>query len=101
MSVLVLSFPLGDITAVGKCCCRFTAGLQTLGLMDEIRKNPDVMSVLFTYTSPDPLTASSVGKVFLVDLSNADTNRGRQERKTMVFWADFLQDLEGNELGRL
>jgi hypothetical protein len=78
-----------------KCFLRFTSGLQTLGILDEIRKMPDSWHDLFVHVQAK-LDAASVENLFKTcHLSEPGNFKYRQERTTISFWRDFLADVEG------
>jgi hypothetical protein len=73
---------------------RWKGGLETLGVLQAIVKNPDVLEEAFVY-SAKPLDATSVDNLFSVSFSEKGGNKYTLEKKAHSHWLDFLQDAEG------
>jgi len=75
--------------------CRFKDGLRTLNVLQAVERHTDAMRSVFVHQCC-PLTASDVDAVFKMrHLSERGSNRWQAETRTLAYWADFLQDLEG------
>ncbi|KAK3578656.1 hypothetical protein CHS0354_002959 [Potamilus streckersoni] len=77
---------------------QFENGLQTMGLVDEIKKNKQQWREVFV-SSTKPLHALQMDSLFAVKWSAEGSNRKRIEERILVYWRDFLQDLEEGEGG--
>lgn len=73
---------------------RFVEGLGTLGLMEEMRKNPAVFYNMFV-SEERPLQAKDLCSLFKADFSVQGSNRRARENLTICFWRDWLIDIEG------
>lgn len=78
---------------------RFQEGLQTLGVLEEIRSNPSVFEDLFT-NPKKPLFANDLSSLFEVCFSPVGSNRWQQQNETICFWRDWLIDVEGKHFIR-
>lgn len=76
---------------------RFKEGLATLGVLDEVQKQPLTMRDAFVY-APRVLDATDVEDLFTYEWSAQGSNHFRMERTTQTNFRDFLQDAEGNKL---
>lgn len=60
-----------------------------------MQEHPAAMRNAFIYSSIT-LDATSFGSIFTVEKwSDASSNKFSAEKRTMTYWMDFLQDLEG------
>ncbi|XP_076578623.1 G2/M phase-specific E3 ubiquitin-protein ligase-like [Chaetodon auriga] len=75
---------------------QFAEGLKTLGLLEELRKNPAVFYSLFV-SEEIPLQAKDLCTLFDVDFSVQGSNRRDRENTTICFWRDWLIDIEEGE----
>lgn len=75
---------------------QFTEGLKTLGLLEELRKNPAVFYNMFV-SEEIPLQAKDLCTLFDVDFSVQGSNKRARENTTMCFWRDWLIDIEEGE----
>ncbi|XP_026072619.1 G2/M phase-specific E3 ubiquitin-protein ligase-like [Carassius auratus] len=73
---------------------QFVEGLKTLGLLEELRKNPAVFYNMFV-SEEIPLQAKDLCTLFDVDFSVQGSNRRDRENMTICFWRDWLIDIEG------
>lgn len=73
---------------------RFAEGFSTLGLLEELRKNPKVFYSMFV-NEERPLQAKDLNTLFEVVFSEQGSNRRAKENKTICFWRDWLIDVEG------
>lgn len=79
---------------------QFQHGLQSLGLLEEIRSHPHVFEDLFT-NAAKPLHANDLSSLFEVCFSPAGSNRRQLENHTICFWRDWLIDVEDGECSPL
>nr|XP_055073116.1 uncharacterized protein LOC129453083 [Misgurnus anguillicaudatus] len=75
---------------------QFVEGLKTLGLLEELRKNPVVFYNMFV-SEEIPLQAKDLCTLFEVDFSVQGSNRRDRENMTICFWRDWLIDIEEGE----
>ncbi|XP_026059142.1 G2/M phase-specific E3 ubiquitin-protein ligase isoform X2 [Carassius auratus] len=75
---------------------QFVEGLKTLGLLEELRKNPAVFYNMFV-SEEIPLQAKDLCTLFDVDFSVQGSNRRDRENMTICFWRDWLIDIEEGE----
>ncbi|XP_067234485.1 G2/M phase-specific E3 ubiquitin-protein ligase-like isoform X1 [Chanodichthys erythropterus] len=75
---------------------QFVEGLKTLGLLEELRKNPAVFYNMFV-SEEIPLQAKDLCTLFDVDFSAQGSNRRARENMTICFWRDWLIDIEEGE----
>lgn len=83
-----------DNSHIVTCFYRFVEGLKTLGLLEELRKNPAVFYNMFV-SEEVPLQAKDLCTLFDVDFSLQGSNRRDRENMTICFWRDWLIDIEG------
>ncbi|XP_063762683.1 G2/M phase-specific E3 ubiquitin-protein ligase-like [Eleginops maclovinus] len=74
---------------------RFKDGLKTLGVLPKIQQHPEAFRPLLCY-NPPTLTADSLDCLFTINWSEDGSNSRIGENKTVAFWRDFLQDVEGD-----
>ncbi|XP_049326724.1 G2/M phase-specific E3 ubiquitin-protein ligase-like [Astyanax mexicanus] len=72
---------------------QFRDGLKTLGLLDELRDNPDVFYSMFVADDP-PLLAKDLSSLFKVDFSVQRSNDRKKENTTICYWRDWMIDTE-------
>ncbi|XP_039678115.1 G2/M phase-specific E3 ubiquitin-protein ligase-like isoform X1 [Perca fluviatilis] len=75
---------------------QFAEGLKTLGLLEELRKNPAVFYNMFV-SEKIPLQAKELCTLFDVDFSVQGSNRRDRENQTICFWRDWLIEIEEGE----
>ncbi|XP_055073116.2 uncharacterized protein [Misgurnus anguillicaudatus] len=75
---------------------QFVEGLKTLGLLEELRKNPVVFYNMFV-SEEIPLQAKDLCTLFEVDFSVQGSNRRDRDNMTICFWRDWLIDIEEGE----
>ena len=76
---------------------RFMCGLNTMGLLDEVRKHPKGFEAVFLPNEEDSLTATKLmDEVFIVQYSEG--RDAKKENKVIEMWQSYLYDIEGNEL---
>ena len=74
---------------------RFRNGLKCLGVLDEMKNLEDV----FCYNGSKTLTAIQLLSLFSYEYGyDKDSNKGKRERMTEAYFADFVLDLEGMKL---
>ncbi|XP_042582775.1 uncharacterized protein LOC122137829 [Cyprinus carpio] len=73
---------------------QFVEGLKTLGLLEELRKNPAVFYNMFV-SEEIPLQAKDLCTLFDLYFSVQGSNRRDRENMTICFWRDWLIDIEG------
>ncbi len=73
---------------------RFSEGLQTLGLQDEMQKNSALFYDMFV-NDEKPLQAKDLCSLFNVNFSPQGSNRRARENQTICHWRDWLIDVEG------
>lgn len=83
-----------DDSHIVTCFYRFAEGLKTLGLLEELRKNPAVFYNMFV-SEKIPLQAKDRSTLFDVDFSVQGSNRRDRENMTICFWRDWLINIEG------
>ncbi|XDV26397.1 hypothetical protein PO909_030127 [Leuciscus waleckii] len=79
---------------------QFEDGLQTLGLLEEIKSRPHVFEDLFI-NFEKPQQAKDLSSLFEVCFSPVGSNRRQQENQTICFWRDWLIDVEEEECSPL
>ncbi|XP_067088310.1 G2/M phase-specific E3 ubiquitin-protein ligase-like [Osmerus mordax] len=72
---------------------RFKEGLRTLGLLEEVVKQPEAFRPLFC-SPPQTLNADGLDHLFVICFSSAGSNRRVQENIAVGFWRDYLLDAE-------
>ncbi|KAK2914210.1 hypothetical protein Q8A67_002609 [Cirrhinus molitorella] len=72
---------------------QFVEGLQTLGLLEEMRKNSALFYDMFV-NEEKPLQAKDLCSLFKVNFSPQGSNRRARENKTICHWRDWLIDVE-------
>ncbi|XP_032363460.1 G2/M phase-specific E3 ubiquitin-protein ligase [Etheostoma spectabile] len=75
---------------------QFAEGLKTLGLLEELRKNPVVFYNMFV-SEEIPLQAKDLCTLFDVDFSVQGSNSRYRENLTICFWRDWLIEIEEGE----
>ena len=72
-------------------------GLNTLGLVDEMKKSYYGFQKIFCYATSHKLTAEKFWDFILntVKYSEAGSNKRLKEEKIFSFWLDYLLDSEG------
>ncbi|KAL1270818.1 hypothetical protein QQF64_029834 [Cirrhinus molitorella] len=75
---------------------QFVEGLQTLGLLEEMRKNSALFYDMFV-NEEKPLQAKDLCSLFKVNFSPQGSNRRARENKTICHWRDWLIDVEEGE----
>ncbi|XP_062407242.1 G2/M phase-specific E3 ubiquitin-protein ligase-like [Sardina pilchardus] len=75
---------------------QFAEGLKTLGVLEELRKNPTLFYNMFV-SEEIPLQAKDLCTLFDVDFSVQGSNRRDRENSTICFWRDWLIEIEGGE----
>jgi len=75
-------------------CHRFKKGLRSLGVLEAIESNACVMNEAFVY-SASPLDATAVDSIFEISWSPQGSNRYKNEKRTVNYWRDYLQVLDG------
>ena len=77
---------------------RFSAGLNCLGLIDEMKICPQGFKKLFMYED-SPLTATQLLNVFDdIQLSEDGSNTRLRENDILCYWRDYIYDKEGKGL---
>ncbi|XP_076604161.1 G2/M phase-specific E3 ubiquitin-protein ligase [Chaetodon auriga] len=71
---------------------RFRAGLQTLGVFDQVQLFPSVFYSVFCETAVR-LTAQTVGQIFTINFSSQE-DRLNRETPVITFWRHFLLECE-------
>ena len=74
---------------------RFIEGLSTLGVLDAIKRYPELMKSLFVYDGQDTLKLDRIMQVMTVTYSEAGSNRYNGETETYAMWMDYLEAVEG------
>ena len=69
-------------------------GLGELGILSLLRKHPVTMRALFVATH-DILTAEIVQDLFKPDYSPSGSNQREREEEIIMYWINFLQEIEG------
>ncbi|KAK2861023.1 hypothetical protein Q7C36_005189 [Tachysurus vachellii] len=83
-------------TRASLLCMWFVEGLRTLGLLDDLRKNPAMCYSMFV-SEERPLQAKDLCTLFEVEFSAQGSNRRARENMTICFWRDWLIDMEKGE----
>ncbi|XP_051801645.1 G2/M phase-specific E3 ubiquitin-protein ligase-like isoform X4 [Acanthochromis polyacanthus] len=78
----------------------FVEGLRTLGLLEELKKNPAVFYDKFV-SQEKPLQAKDLCTLFSVDFSVQGSNRRIGENTTICYWHHWLIDVEEGECSPL
>ena len=75
---------------------RFVAGLDCLGLVQEMKKCPSGYARLFLFTE-SPLSATIIlDQIFdNIELSESGSNSRCAEDDTICYWRDYVVELEG------
>jgi hypothetical protein len=72
--------------------------LETFGIQALLRFHPEELKGVFMDT-PEPLLASRLESTFSTSyLSEPGSNRRRKEARTLVYWRDWLIEVEGKEV---
>uniref|UniRef100_A0A671XEA4 HECT domain-containing protein n=1 Tax=Sparus aurata TaxID=8175 RepID=A0A671XEA4_SPAAU len=69
-------------------------GLKTLGVAEAIEKDPDVLKPLFV-GGPKALEVQDLLDLFSPCFSPPGSNRRRQENQALMFWKDWLIEVDG------
>lgn len=85
MHSLILLFPM---------LYRFSEGLNTLGLLSQMKMHPNIFKEVFC-SSQRTLKTEDLISLFKAELSFPGSNRWRLEKKVEGYWRDFLVDVEG------
>ena len=74
---------------------RFKEGLERLGILKSIHSNPNAMKQAFVFNkeSLDATQLDSLMRITTTGRIEIVTST-KKEKKTYVYWQDFLQDLE-------
>nr|XP_055049228.1 G2/M phase-specific E3 ubiquitin-protein ligase-like [Misgurnus anguillicaudatus]XP_055049229.1 G2/M phase-specific E3 ubiquitin-protein ligase-like [Misgurnus anguillicaudatus] len=72
---------------------QFQEGLQCLGLIQDLQKNPSLFRVVLMFEEK-PLTARDLADLFVPQLSPLGTNKRELESKIICYWRDWLLDVE-------
>lgn len=83
---------------------RLEKGLSTLGVLNAMRSQPQVMKRLFVRSEEQKLDAMGVEDFFQLstDAWSAPGNvRYNNEKRALTHWRDFLQDMEGTILSHV
>lgn len=70
-----------------------------MGLLTEIRQNPDVWAKVFT-SEETLLDPSQLESLFSVVWSEQGSNRINAERRIVAYFRDLLQDIEGEPMNK-
>lgn len=70
-------------------------GLNEFGLLDVMRKYPEKGYEMFIQTEISKLTADKLIDLFKVQLSPSGSNRNAMEEQVLIWWYDYLLDVEG------
>lgn len=68
-------------------------GLKTLGVAEAIEKDPDVLKPLFV-GGPKALEVQDLLDLFSPCFSPPGSNRRRQENQALMFWKDWLIEVD-------
>ncbi|XP_053329662.1 G2/M phase-specific E3 ubiquitin-protein ligase-like [Spea bombifrons] len=68
-------------------------GLETLGILQQIKLHPNLFLPLFCH-KPLPLTADVIDNLFQIRFSQKGSNAFLVEQRIVSYWRDFLQDVE-------
>ena len=74
---------------------KFKEGLNTLDVLDMLKRHPSIFRPYFCY-GPIKLTAQSVDDIFKPLFSEEGTRMREREELLVMHWRDYLQDCEGN-----
>lgn len=75
----------------------FKKGQKTCGVLDAIKKHPDIWIEAFCSRPSAALTASNVNLMFKIeDRAPEGSNKYAKEKTVETYWRDFLEDLDGN-----
>ena len=74
-------------------------GLKELGVLGLIRDNPNEARHLFVHNTAKQLTADKVFDLFVANLSPLMSNARDTQEAQVLHWANFLQLVEGIEVG--
>ena len=77
---------------------QIVSGLKTLGVLELLQRNPKKMRILLVKRTPRRWSADLIMSIFKPSLSEEGSNDRQYEEASMVFWANFLQLVEGNFL---
>ena len=69
-------------------------GLETLGVLEAIKKYPDHLRELFTKENISPLDAATVDAIFNIDYDEQGSNGRAIQELAIIHWRDYLQDCE-------
>ena len=72
----------------------FKKGLETLGVLEAIQKQPEQFRELFTAENIRPLDAATVDSIFRIDFDEQGSNRRDSQELAIIHWRDYLQDCE-------
>ena len=70
-------------------------GLNEFGLLEIIRKYPEEGHKMFFQTNNTILTADKLIDLFKVQISPAGSNQKAIEEQVIIWWYDYLVDVEG------
>ena len=67
----------------------FKKGLETLGALEAIQKQPEQFRELFTTEN-----IATVDPIFRIDFDEQGSNRRNSQELAIIHWRDYLQDCE-------
>ena len=82
----------------GMVVCRFAEGLSVLGVLDALQEQPSLKDAFVQREEAAQLTAQMVAEMYTCHTwSPSDSSKYRDETRTMAWWGEVLQDMEGND----
>ncbi|XP_078361567.1 G2/M phase-specific E3 ubiquitin-protein ligase-like [Oculina patagonica] len=72
----------------------FKKGLQTLGVLEAVKRHPERFRDVFTNENLEPLDAAAVDTLFTFELAEVGSNERPKQELAIVNWRDYLQDCE-------